>query len=153
MLLILGAAPFVYADSSAPPNIDLATVCGAFQIEKQNGETIDLSLEIAASPERLTNGLMHREYLAPEGGMLFVLKPARKMAMWMKNTLIPLDILYIAPDRTIIKIHENAVPHDLTPLPSGGVIGYAIELRGGAAERLGLSVGDYLAGFDEILTF
>jgi uncharacterized membrane protein (UPF0127 family) len=153
VLLILAAGGDAYADSPTRPNIDLTTICGDFHVEKQNGEIIDLSLEIAANPERRTKGLMHREYLAPNGGMLFVFKPARNMAMWMKNTLIPLDILFVAPDRTIINIHENAIPHDLTPMPSGGVIGYAVELQGGAVERLGLSAGDYLAGFGEILTF
>jgi uncharacterized membrane protein (UPF0127 family) len=65
-------------------------------------------------------GLMFRKSLAPDRGMLFPYNPPQRAAFWMKNTLIPLDIIYIAPDGRVLSIARNAVPHDETPLPSGG---------------------------------
>lgn len=155
-ILIFSFSATVLSETGADKAVsemDINTVCGAFQLHRQDGKTVDISLEIAASRQKTAQGLMFREYLAPEGGMLFIFRPARHVQMWMKNTLISLDILFLSMEGRIIHIHENAIPHDLTPLPSGGVIGYAIEMRGGTAERLGLSAGDYVSGFKGLLTF
>jgi hypothetical protein len=76
---------------------------------------------------------MFRKSLAPDRGMLFPYKPPQRAAFWMKNTLIPLDIIYIAPDGRVLSIARNAVPHDETPIPSGGV--FAACWRSPAAAR------------------
>jgi len=100
------------------------------------------TVELAVTRAEQARGLMFRKALAPDRGMLFPYKPAQRAAFWMKNTLIPLDILYIAPDGRVLSIARNAVPHDETPIPSGGVVGGVLEIPGGRAAQLGILPGD-----------
>jgi uncharacterized membrane protein (UPF0127 family) len=99
------------------------------------------TVEVAATPEQQERGLMFRGSLAPDRGMIFTYQPAQEVAFWMKNTLIPLDIIYIRSDGTIVRI-VNAEPMDLTPLPSGEPITAVLEIRGGRAAELGIKEGD-----------
>lgn len=85
---------------------------------------------------------MFRKSLAPDRGMLFTYKRPQPASFWMKNTLIPLDIIYIQPDGRILSIVRNARPHDETPLPSGGLILGVLEIAGGRAAQLGILPGD-----------
>lgn len=101
-----------------------------------------LRLEIAATPDEWSRGLMHRRSLDGIDGMMFLFSGYRQHSMWMKNTFISLDILFLNKDGMITTIHEGAVPHDLTALPSKGAAKGAIELMAGDVARLGLSVGD-----------
>ena len=100
------------------------------------------TVELAVSRAEQERGLMFRKSLAPDRGMLFPYNPPQRAAFWMKNTLIPLDIIYIAPNGRVLSIARNAVPHDETPLPSGGVIGGVLEIPGGRAAQLGILPGD-----------
>ena len=84
---------------------------------------------------------MFRRSLAGDRGMIFPYDPPQEVAFWMKNTLIPLDIVYIRSDGTIVRI-VNAAPMDLTPLPSGEPIAAVLEIRGGRAAELGIKEGD-----------
>ena len=88
-------------------------------------------VEIAATRAQQERGLMFRKSLAPDHGMLFTYAKPQRVAYWMKNTLIPLDIIYIAPNGKILSIARNARPHDETPLASGG----AGSGRSGAGRR------------------
>ena len=99
-------------------------------------------VEIAATRAEQQRGLMFRKALAPDRGMLFVYKRPQPAAYWMKNTLIPLDIIYIQPDGKILSIVRNARPHDETPLPSGGLVLGVLEIAGGRAAQLGVLPGD-----------
>lgn len=99
-------------------------------------------VEIAATRAEQARGLMFRKALAPDRGMLFVYKRPQPAAYWMKNTLIPLDIIYIQPDGRILSIVRNARPHDETPLPSGGLVLGVLEIAGGRAAQLGVLPGD-----------
>lgn len=99
-------------------------------------------VEIAATRAEQERGLMFRKALAPDRGMLFTYKRPQPAAFWMKNTLIPLDIIYIAPDGRILSIVRNARPHDETPLPAGGLILGVLEIAGGRAAQLGVLPGD-----------
>lgn len=99
-------------------------------------------VEIAATPAEQARGLMFRKSLAPDRGMLFTYKRPQPAAYWMKNTLIPLDIIYIRPDGVILSIVRNARPHDETPLPSGGLVLGVLEIAGGRAGQLGILPGD-----------
>jgi len=99
-------------------------------------------VEIAATRAEQARGLMFRKSLAPDRGMLFTYKRPQPAAYWMKNTLIPLDIIYIQPDGRILSIVRNARPHDETPLPSGGLVLGVLELAGGRAAQLGILPGD-----------
>ncbi len=99
------------------------------------------TVEVAASPQQQETGLMFRRKLAGDHGMIFPYDPPQSVAFWMKNTLIPLDIIYIRADGTIARI-VNAEPMDLTPLPSGEPIAAVLEIAGGRAKQLGISEGD-----------
>lgn len=100
------------------------------------------TVELAVTRAEQERGLMFRKSLAPDRGMLFPYNPPQRAAFWMKNTLIPLDIIYIAPDGRVLSIARNAVPHDETPIPSGGVIRGVLEIPGGRAAQLGILPGD-----------
>ncbi|KRA58522.1 hypothetical protein ASD79_14595 [Caulobacter sp. Root655] len=100
------------------------------------------TVELAITPAEQQRGLMFRKSLAPDRGMLFPYSKPQRAAFWMKNTLIPLDIIYIAPNGRVLSIARNAVPHDETPIPSGGVIGGVLEIAGGRAAQLGILPGD-----------
>ena len=104
--------------------------------------SVKFTVELAISRSEQERGLMFRKSLAPDHGMLFPYKPPQRAAFWMKNTLIPLDIIYIAPNGRVLSIARNAVPHDETPLPSGGVISGVLEIPGGRAAQLGILPGD-----------
>jgi hypothetical protein len=99
------------------------------------------TVEVAATPEQQERGLMFRRTLPGDRGMIFPYEPAQEVAFWMKNTLIPLDIVFIRSDGTIVRI-VNAEPMDLTPLPSGEPITGVLEIRGGRAKELGIREGD-----------
>ena len=99
------------------------------------------TVEVAATPEEQEKGLMFRRSLAGDRGMIFPYDPPQEVAFWMKNTLIPLDIIYIRSDGTIVRI-TKAEAMDLTPLPSGEPITGVLEIRAGRAAELGIQEGD-----------
>ncbi len=84
---------------------------------------------------------MNRASLAPDRGMIFPYDPPQSVAFWMKNTLIPLDLIFIAPGGKIVRIEENAVPLSLDQIPSGGPVEAVLELAGGRSAELGLKAG------------
>lgn len=99
-------------------------------------------VEIARTPAEQAQGLMHRQSLAPDRGMLFPYSPPQEASFWMKDTLIPLDIIFIAPGGAIHRIEANAVPMSLEPVASGVPVEAVLELAGGRAAELGLAPGD-----------
>lgn len=99
-------------------------------------------VEMAVEPQQQMIGLMFRERLGPDEGMLFDWGTPRESSMWMRNTLIPLDMLFIAADGRVHRIAERTVPHSLAPISSGGPVRATLELAGGTAERLDIRVGD-----------
>ena len=99
------------------------------------------TVEIADDPEEMARGLMHRENLAMSAGMLFVYTEPRRASFWMRNTLIPLDMLFIDAQGVVQHIHHMAVPLDETPIPSEGKVQAVLEINGGLAARLGIEKG------------
>lgn len=97
--------------------------------------------EVADSDGSRAQGLMFRESMPTNAGMVFVFDQTALHCMWMKNTLIPLDMVFIRPDGTIARI-ATAKALDLTPVPSGEPISAVLELRGGRAAELGIRAGD-----------
>jgi len=84
---------------------------------------------------------MFRDRLAPMSGMFFVYDRAARRAFWMKNTLIPLDMIFADASGRVVKVHPEAIPHDETPVPSGAPAQFVLEISGGLAARLGLAAG------------
>ena len=100
------------------------------------------TVEVARSPEEQAKGLMHRESLAPDRGMLFPYDPPQSASFWMKNTLIPLDMIFIRPDGRIARIGENTVPLSLEPVPSLEPVAAVLEIAGGRSAELRIVPGD-----------
>jgi len=96
----------------------------------------------ADSPETRAQGLMFVASLRPDQAMIFVYTPPQRVSMWMKNTLIPLDMLFVDDAGCVIRVHERARPGDLTSIESGGPVVLVVELAGGTAATLGLARGD-----------
>lgn len=130
------APPAAHAERAAP-----ALAFEPLEIETGKG-VIKLRVEVADNDAEREQGLMWRKSLAPDQGMLFDFKTPRPVAFWMKNTLIPLDMIFIQQDGTILSIARNTVPHDETPVPSGGAVVGVLEIAGGRAAALGLLPGD-----------
>ena len=100
------------------------------------------AVEVATTPGQMEQGLMFRRSLAPNAGMIFDYRAPSMAAMWMKNTLIPLDMLFVDDQGRIINIHERAVPGSLDPIAAAAPARAVIELNGGTAARLGIKPSD-----------
>jgi uncharacterized protein len=99
-------------------------------------------VELAETPQQMTQGLMFRTSLAPDAGMLFDYRQPTAATMWMRNTLIPLDMLFVDARGRIVNIHERAVPQSDDVIAAAEPVRAVIELNGGTAERLGIEPGD-----------
>ena len=99
-------------------------------------------VELAKTPAQMTQGLMFRTSLAPDAGMLFDYRQPTAATMWMRNTLIPLDMLFVDAQGRIVNIHERAVPQSLDLIAAAEPVRAVIELNGGTAARLGIEPGD-----------
>jgi uncharacterized membrane protein (UPF0127 family) len=111
-------------------------------IVARDGRRHEFTVEMALTPEQQTIGLMFRTAVPPNEGMIFDWGAPRESSMWMRNTLVPLDMLFIAADGRIHRIAERTVPLSLTPIGSGGPVRATLELQGGITERLDIRVGD-----------
>ena len=110
------------------------------------GGTQSFLVEIAANDEERARGLMYRKEL-PEGrGMLFDFKREQEVGFWMKNTYIPLDMIFIRADGTIRRIAANTEPLSERMVPAGGPVRYVLEVIGGTARKLGIEPGDKVTG-------
>lgn len=108
-----------------------------------SGQTVNI--EIADSPEEHALGLMYREYLDPDSGMLFVFDEPKLLSFWMQNTYIPLDILFIDETGKINTIHEDTIPkNSLNRYKSLELSKYALELNSGYTKEHGIKAGDYI---------
>jgi uncharacterized protein len=114
---------------------------GRLTIESRGG-THSFSVEIVDTPETRAQGLMYREALAPDAGMLFDFKESRPVSFWMRNTLIPLDMIFITAEGLVANVHAQARPHDPTSIPSDGPVMFVLEIPGGRAAELGIAAGD-----------
>jgi uncharacterized membrane protein (UPF0127 family) len=135
-LLALGLAPTQRGARAANfESLEIVTASGV----------VPFSVEVMRSDEELQKGLMFRKEL-PEGrGMLFDFRPERPVSMWMKNTLIPLDMIFIQGDGRIIRIAENTEVESEKIIPSGGPVRGVLEVIAGTAKKLGIKPGDRVA--------
>jgi uncharacterized membrane protein (UPF0127 family) len=142
-LLALGAGapiPGALAQQGAQATLRIAPLA----IQTSDGKTHRFKVEIAATPDERALGLMFRRSLAPDAGMLFDFGHTGPVAMWMKNTLIPLDMLFVASDGAVVNIAQRTVPQSLTPIPSARPVRFVLEVAGGTTARLGIKPGDKL---------
>ncbi|WP_187193689.1 MULTISPECIES: DUF192 domain-containing protein [unclassified Methylobacterium] len=135
----------------APLSVHQATAQSA---SPQNAaKTEPLTIATKAGPKRFdvevmrddagrSRGLMFRRHMAPEHGMLFDFERAEPVTMWMKNTYLPLDMLFIRPDGTVSRIAADTEPLSTAIIPSGSPVSAVLELNAGTAAKLGIQAGD-----------
>lgn len=111
-------------------------------ITTRDGVHHEFSVEMAITPDQQTVGLMFRPSVPAEGGMLFDWGIPRDLQMWMRNTIAPLDMVFINADGTIRSIAENTVPESLAVIDSRGPVRATLELAAGTTARLNIRVGD-----------
>lgn len=99
------------------------------------------SVDLAETAQDRARGLMFVESMPSSHGMLFVYPRPGRVSFWMKNTLIPLDMIFADGDGVVQRVHENAIPGDLTSIPGGRDIQFVLEINGGMADRLGIDEG------------
>lgn len=129
-----------WAQHAAPQPLPMGTAI----FEREGKELTTIRVEIADETDEQRYGLMFRESLPANAGMLFIYEPPYPATMWMKNTLIPLDMVFIDHLKQVVHIHANAEPHSLTPIGARQDVWAVLELNGGAVEKLGLRKGDRL---------
>ena len=112
-------------------------------VHTASGE-VTFDATFARTDEDRMKGLMFVQDFPDNAAMIFVYPESTPISMWMKNTYIPLDIMFVDEAQTISQIHANAIPHDLTPIHSNGDVTHVIELLGGAAEKYGIAEGNAL---------
>jgi uncharacterized membrane protein (UPF0127 family) len=132
VILFLAASAFAPALGGERDSLEIVTSTGrhAFQVE------------IADNDATREHGLMDRRYMAPNHGMLFEFDREEPVSFWMKNTYIPLDMIFIAPSGVVTHIATNAEPLSERVVPSGAPCIAVLELNGGMAASIGLKVGD-----------
>ncbi|WP_084029597.1 DUF192 domain-containing protein [Bradyrhizobium sp. LMTR 3] len=133
VLLVLCANPAARAASVQP--LEIAT---------KSGVRVFL-VEMATTEEEKTQGLMHRKELPDGKGMLFDFSPEQQISMWMKNTYIPLDMIFIRADGRILRIAENTEPFSTKIISSGGLARGVLEVIAGTAQKYGIQPGDRVA--------
>ena len=141
----LAAAIAACAPTAASPEAPLERAESGLEqvpvtVRSSNG-THRFIAEVARAPEEQSRGLMFRESLAPNRGMIFPYDPPQAASFWMENTLIPLDIIFIRPGGTIARI-TTAVPLSQDLVPAGEPVEAVFEIPGGRARQLGIAVGD-----------
>ena len=124
------------AGVAANGNPDIVSIWAA------SGEEVRFVVEIARTPAERSQGLMHRDRLEADEGMLFVYEAEQPVTMWMRDTRIPLDMLFIGAEGTIVKIRERAVPFSEEVINSEKPVVAVLEVNGGTASRYGIRPGD-----------
>jgi uncharacterized membrane protein (UPF0127 family) len=118
-----------------------AASMGTLVLKTESGDH-SFTIEVASTNQERALGLMFRRSLPENGGMLFLYDRPQPAAMWMKNTLIPLDMVFISADGTVHRIEQNAEPHSTALIPSEGPVVAVLELNGGEAAKIRLKRGD-----------
>ena len=137
--IALSCAACVLADLSAR-----AASVQPLEIVTKTGVQV-FSVEMATTEEEKTTGLMYRKELADGKGMLFDFSPEQEVSMWMKNTYIPLDMIFIRADGRILRIAENTEPLSTKIIPSRGLAKGVLEVIAGTAQKYGIAPGDRVA--------
>lgn len=116
--------------------------CRADQVDlRWDGGSARFTVEVADDAGERAQGLMFRESMPQSSGMLFAYARPQRASFWMKNTLIPLDMIFADPTGRVTRIHENAVPQDRTAIDGGEGVQFVLEINGGLARRMGIVEG------------
>mgnify|MGYP002654590906 CR=1 FL=1 len=137
-----GAALFALGLLLAPAPVLAEAACAIGRVDlRWSGGGESFAVEVADDGAERAQGLMFRESLDPAAGMLFVYETPRRAQFWMKNTLIPLDMIFADATGRVTRVHSRAIPGDLTPIDGGDGVAFVLEINGGLAEKLGITPG------------
>ena len=114
---------------------------GTVELRSTTGSVVRFSVEIADDAGGRAKGLMNREQMASSAGMLFVYEAPQHAVFWMKNTLIPLDMIFADATGRVTQVHDMAVPLDETGIDGGAGVAFVLEINGGLAGRMGIGEG------------
>ena len=117
----------------------------SLSVEHQDGRVSTFNVELAITPSQKSQGLMFRRTMAPDNGMLFDFQENRLVTMWMRNTYLPLDMIFILANGKVAHIHENAIPHDESVISSRGNVRFTLELVAGSARHYQIKIGDQVS--------
>lgn len=141
LLLIAACSPSastentLSGESAAAPTIPLVVTLAS-------GRTLRFDMELARTAQEQQQGLMDRDMVAENGGMVFPMIPPRTASFWMQDTRVPLDMLFVGTDGKILFLAAERQPFDRTPVSAGVPVSGVVELRGGRAKELGIAEGD-----------
>lgn len=144
LILALSLAPAACADvlpapDDTPPPVEFRTT--PLILETANG-THAFTVEVAETPEQRARGLMFREVMSGDAGMIFDYQRDLEISMWMKNTILPLDMVFISADGTVFSVKKGAEPYSLAHISSGGKVRAVLEINAGVADMLQIAPGD-----------
>ncbi|CAJ38261.1 DUF192 domain-containing protein [Methanocella arvoryzae] len=148
ILLLITLSTFMYmSDRISKPQVTdegmkSPTSLVSVVVSCDDGRRHTFAVEIADEPDEHARGLMNRTMLDADSGMLFIFEGNEPHSFWMENTLIPLDMIFIDQEGTIINIHENATPLSRDIIESAGPCKYVLEVNGGTCERKNIRAGD-----------
>ena len=114
---------------------------GMVELRSEAGSAMQFSVELADDPAERERGLMNRAKMASSAGMLFAYPKPQHVYFWMKNTLIPLDMVFADAAGRVTHVHSGAIPMDTTAIDGGDGVTFVLEINGGLAARLGLAQG------------
>lgn len=137
-LLVIAVAAWSPLAAQEPQYLET----GGLAIETTSGNRYVFEVELALTREQQQQGLMFRESLPPNGGMLFVFPQAREASFWMKNTPLSLDIIFIREDGVIANIAESTEPFSERSIPSAGIVRGVLEVNAGTTAQLSIKAGD-----------
>ncbi|QIE42602.1 DUF192 domain-containing protein [Rhodobacteraceae bacterium SC52] len=139
---LFGAAVLALAAFAAGP---VLAECAPDRVDlRGDWGTARFSVEVADTADERSQGLMHRESMPRGAGMLFVYDKEQSVSFWMRNTLIPLDMIFADSAGIVRRVHENAIPLDETGIRGGSNIQYVLEINGGLSARFGINPGTEL---------
>jgi uncharacterized membrane protein (UPF0127 family) len=115
---------------------------GTVELASRSGKVIPVAVELASTPDARQLGLMYRDQLEPGNGMLFIFPASAPQSFWMKNTKIPLDILFIDDTGKIVRLHARTTPFSEESLPSDAPVRFVLEVPGGYCADNGIGEGD-----------
>jgi len=151
-LMAVSLVLVVAAGCTAPvreANARPAAVSGTALTIRTASKSHVFRIEVARTEVEQARGLMFRSRLAPNEGMFFPMHPPRMASFWMKNTVIPLDMIFVRADGTIARIAAKTVPYSLAPVSSGEPVAAVLEIAGGRAAELGIAEDDKVVWTDK----
>ncbi|WP_146620030.1 DUF192 domain-containing protein [Acuticoccus sediminis] len=140
----VSAAPVVAETVTASPSVAADTLPANVLVAETASGPHRFTIEIADDPVERSRGLMYREAMDQDAGMLFIFADESERAFWMKNTILPLDIIYADANGTVVSIAKDTTPFSTASIPSDGPTQYVLEVNAGVADEIGLEPGDKL---------